>query len=79
MKVKVKIGLLGTNNFGEILPAELVSILKFTVIVSFLLNRIICQMDKLIGNIVEGVLTTARSNVAILIAIAFQTAIYTCQ
>ena len=78
MKVKVKIRLLGTNNFGEILPTELVSILKFTVIVSFLLNRIICQMDKLIGNIVEGVLTTARSNVAILIAIAFQTAIYTC-
>ena len=42
MKVKVKIGLLGTYNFGEILPTQFVSILKFSVIVSLLLYRIIC-------------------------------------
>lgn len=75
VEVKVDFGLLRTDNLCKVLPTELVSILKLAVVVSFLLDRIVCQMNELVGHIVKSVLPATRSDIAVLVAIAFQTAI----
>ena len=79
MEIKVEMGLLRVDHLGEVLPAQLVAILKLAIIVGFLLYRIIGQVDKLVRNVVQGVLSTARPYVAILVAVALQIPIDTRQ
>lgn len=75
VEIEVELGLLRTDHLCEVLEAQLVSILKLSVVVRFLLNSIVCQMHKLVANVVERVLSAACSDVAILVAVAFETAI----
>ena len=53
VEVKVELGLLHGDHFCEVLPAELVSIFKFTVVIRFLLNSVVSQMHGYIRHIVK--------------------------
>ena len=75
MEIKVKMWLLGANDLREVLPAELVAVLKLAIVIGLLLDRIVRQVDKLIGDVVQAVLATARSNVPVLVAVPLQAAI----
>ena len=75
MEIKVKMWLLGANDLREVLPAELVAVLKLAIVIGLLLDRIVRQVDKLIGDVVQAVLATARSNVPVLVSVALQAAI----
>ena len=75
MEVKVEFGLLSADNLREVLPAELVAVLKLAIVIGLLLDRIVRQVDKLIGDVVQAVLATARSNVPVLVAVPLQAAI----
>jgi len=78
VEVKVKIGLLRTDYFRKVLPAKLVTIFKFSIVVSLLLDSIVRQMDKLITDIIKRVFSATSSDVSFLVAIAFQTTIDAC-
>ena len=75
MEIEVELRLLRTDHLREILPAHFITVFKFTIFICLLLNGIICQMDKLVGHIIESVLPTARANIAILVAISLETAV----
>ena len=79
MEVEVEVGLLCRDDLGEVLPAQLVAIFKLPVVFCLLLDCIVCQMDELIGNIIKRVLSTARSNVTVLVTVPFQVAIDACE
>lgn len=79
MEVKVEFGLLGADNLSEVLPAELVAILKLSIVIRLLLYGIVCQVDKLVCHVIKGILTAARPNVPILVAVALQAPIDTRQ
>ena len=76
MEVKVKFGLLRANNLCEILPAHLITILKFSIFVCFLLNSVVRKMNELVGNIIQWELSTTSADVTVLVAITFQATIY---
>ena len=75
MEVKVEFGLLGADDLREVLPAELVAVLELAVVVRLLLDSVVCQVDELVCHVIEGVLSAARSNVPILVAVALQASI----
>jgi len=79
VEIKIELGLLRADDFCEVLPAQFVTVLKFAIVVSFLLDCIVRQVDQLVSHIVECVLPATCADIAILIAIAFQTAINACQ
>ena len=79
MEVKVELRLLGADNLREVLQAELVAILKLPVVVRLLLYGVIGQVDEWVWHVIKGVLTTACPNVPILVAVALQAPIDTCQ
>ena len=63
---------MGADNFSEVLPAELVAVLKLAVVVRLLLYGVVGQVDKLVCHVIKGILTTARPNVPILVAVALK-------
>ena len=71
LHIKVNIRLLSINDFSKILEAHLVCIFEFTVIFGFVLDGIVCQMNEGIADVIEVVLSRARSDVAILVAVSF--------
>ena len=75
LHIKVQIRLLRINNLGEILEAHLVCVFEFAVILRFVLDGIVRQMNESVANIIEIVLARARPNVSVLIAVAFQRAV----
>ncbi len=75
MEVKVELWLLSADHFREVLPAELVAVFKFAKLLRLLLNRVICQVNELVGDVVEGVFTTAGPDIAILVAVALKASV----
>ena len=63
------------DHFRKVLQAQLISVLELAKLVSLLLNCIVCQMNERVSDVVECVLTTARPDVPVLIAVALKTAI----
>ena len=53
VEVKVEFWLLRADNFRKVLPAQLVSIFKFSVVIGLLLNCVVSQMHGYIRNIVQ--------------------------
>ena len=72
MEVKVEFGLLSADNLREVLPAELITVLELAVVVRLLLYGVVGQVDELVCHVIKGVLTAARPNVPILVAVALQ-------
>ena len=52
MEVEVKLWMLLVDHFRKVLQAELISVLKLAKLVSLLLNRIVCQMNERVSDVV---------------------------
>ena len=51
---------------------------KFAIISAFLLDRVVCQVDKFIGQVFQIVLFAGGSNIPVLIPVAFDYSIHSC-
>ena len=59
------------NNLLEIIIRQLIPILKLSVVLVFLLNSIVCEVNKLVIHISQGEIFDAGSKVSIFKEIAF--------
>lgn len=69
---------LGIHISLEFIEWELITDFKSTEFFTFLLNRIVCQVDKFVVQISQSKLLRARSNVTVLVPISFDIPIIRC-
>ena len=75
LHVEVQVWLLGVYNFCEVLEAHLVRVFILTVVLRFVLDGVIGQMDEGVGHVVKVVFARAGPHVAVLVAVPFQRAV----
>lgn len=65
----------GFNISLKFSKCDFIATLKFSILLSFLLNSIVCQVNQFIVKVFQGVLSACCSNVAFFIPISFHTSI----
>ena len=75
LHVEVQVWLLGVYDFCEVLETHLVRVFKLTVVLRFVLDGVIGQMDESVAHVVEVVFARTRPHVPILVAVPFQRAV----
>ena len=52
VKVKVQVGLLVADDLAKVRQADFICVFVFTIVLGMLLNCVVCQMNKGIGDVV---------------------------
>ena len=75
MKIYVLLGEIGLYIFLQVLVRHLIAILKLPIIIRLFLYSVIGQMNKPIGQVIQGKLLAGGPYVAILIEVTFEVAV----
>ena len=74
--VEVQVGLLVADYLAKIGETYFICIFKLAIVLGVFLNRVVSEMDVLVGYVVEVELAAARPHVAVVVGEALQRAAY---
>lgn len=66
------------NVFFEVLVGDLIEIFELAIVISFLLNGIVGEVDVLVVEMFEVVLFAGGANIALLVPVALHDPVYCC-